>query len=79
MQDNMQKGKNMNIEKHYVDGFTLSKEVKTKFKNGWKERQKVDVSQRYIGFTITEAKQRFRQLCKKVRNSEEHIPYDMYR
>jgi len=52
----------MLIQRHSHDGFTLSDYVKTKI------GQEVDVSKRYIGFSMTEAKKLFKKLCKEVSN-----------
>ena len=49
------------INKHSHDGFTLTKYVKTK------RGQEVDVSRRYIDYSIKDAKKLFNQLCKKVK------------
>ena len=67
------KEKMLNIEKHSHDGFTLSNYVKTKI------GQEVDVSKRYIGYSMTDAKKLFSQLCKEVRNKEEYISYGVYK
>ena len=60
------------INKHSHDGFTLTKYVKTK------RGQEVDVSKRYIGYSITEAKKLFSQLCNKVKELNEYVPYGVY-
>ena len=60
------------INKHSHDGFTLTKYVKTK------RGQEVDVSKRYIGYSITEAKKLFKKLCKEVKQSKEYIAFSVY-
>ena len=60
------------INRHSHDGFTLTKYVKTK------RGQEVDVSKRYIGYSIKDAKKLFNQLCKNVKQSNEYVPYVIY-
>ena len=60
------------INKHSHDGFTLTKYVKTK------RGQEVDVSKSYLGYSITEAKKLFSQLCIKVKQLNEYVPYGVY-
>ena len=61
------------INKHSHDGFTLTKYVKTK------RGQEVDVSRRYIDYSIKDAKKLFNQLCKKVKQLNEYLPYGVYK
>ena len=63
----------MLIQRHSHDGFTLSNYVKTKI------GQEVDVSKRYIGYSMTEAKKLFKQLCKEVKQSKEYIAFGVYK
>ena len=51
----------MFIDKHSVDGFTLSDYVKTKI------GQEVHVIKRYVGYSMTEAKKLFKQFCKEAK------------
>jgi len=63
----------MVIQRHLHDGFTLSDYVKTK------TGQEVDVSKRYVGYSMTEAKKLFKQLCKEVKQSKEYIAFGVYK
>tara|TARA_R100001509_G_scaffold110090_1_gene65830 strand:- start:248 stop:439 length:192 start_codon:yes stop_codon:yes gene_type:complete len=62
----------MFIQKHSHDGFTLSDYVKTK------NCQEVSVSKRYIGYSMTEAKKLFKQLCKEVKQSKKYFSFGVY-
>ena len=63
----------MFIDKHPVDGFTLSDYVKTKI------GQEVHVIKRYVCYSMTEAKKLFKQFCKEAKQSEEFIPLGVYK
>ena len=60
------------IDRHSHDGFTLTKYVKTK------RGQEVTVHKRYIGYSMKDAKKLFNQLCKKVKQLNEYVPYGVY-
>ena len=62
----------MILQKHSHDGFTLSDYVKTK------TGQEVDVSKRYIGYSLTEAKKLFKNICNEVKKSKKYIPFGVY-
>ena len=49
----------MNIEKHITDGFTISQIIDNQY-----------IHQRYIGYTITEAKKAFKIYCKELKKLE---------
>mgnify|MGYP001440420841 CR=1 FL=1 len=63
----------MFINRHPVDGFTLSDYVKTKI------GQEVHVSKRYVGYSMTEAKKLFKQFCKEAKQLKEFIPFGVYK
>ena len=52
----------MIITKHNVDGFTISDFIQNKLGH------ELYVKQRYIGYSVSVAKRKFRAYCKEVKN-----------
>ena len=61
---NKRKGNKMNIEKHAVDGFTISDIIQNKLGH------ELYIKRRYIGYSISVAKRKFKSFCVEIRKKE---------
>lgn len=57
----------MIINKHNVDGFTLSDFIMNKYGH------ELYIKERYVGYNLTEAKKLFKKKCKNIINNENKI------